>query len=164
MTAIASHLSAEELEARYKTAADPAAKSHFHAVRLLSLMLICNSSSCSDNGPLLEMSRRSGPGLLLRSNPLLNIIRANACCGRRELSHQVDCGSDGFIAMRCTPRPLWDLNAALVKEAKANSLLTLSGPAAPETCLCLTLLAREPRVVSPSKAASKPRRDVFSDG
>jgi len=37
MTAIASHLSAEELEARYKAAADPAAKSHFHAVWLLSL-------------------------------------------------------------------------------------------------------------------------------
>jgi len=37
MTAIASHLSAEELEARYETAADPVAKSHFHAVWLLSL-------------------------------------------------------------------------------------------------------------------------------
>ncbi|MGO9487279.1 MAG: helix-turn-helix domain-containing protein [Rhodomicrobium sp.] len=37
MTAIASHLSTAELEARYKTAADPAAKSHFHAVWLLSL-------------------------------------------------------------------------------------------------------------------------------
>jgi transposase len=37
MTAIASHLNAAELEARYKTAADPVAKSHFHAVWLLSL-------------------------------------------------------------------------------------------------------------------------------
>lgn len=37
MTAIALHLSAAELEARYKTAADPAAKSHLHAVWLLSL-------------------------------------------------------------------------------------------------------------------------------
>lgn len=37
MTVIASHLSAADLEARYKTAADPAAKSHFHAVWLLSL-------------------------------------------------------------------------------------------------------------------------------
>jgi transposase len=37
MTAIASHLSAAELEARYKTADDPAAKSHFHTVWLLSL-------------------------------------------------------------------------------------------------------------------------------
>ena len=37
MTAIASHLSAAELEARYKTAADPVSKSHFHAIWLLSL-------------------------------------------------------------------------------------------------------------------------------
>jgi transposase len=37
MTGIASHLSASELEARYKRAADPVAKSHFHAVWLLSL-------------------------------------------------------------------------------------------------------------------------------
>jgi transposase len=37
MTAIASHLSPGELEARYKTAADPASKSHFHAIWLLSL-------------------------------------------------------------------------------------------------------------------------------
>src|SRR5258706_2166420 len=37
MTAIASHLSRAELEARYETAADPVAKSHFHAIWLLSL-------------------------------------------------------------------------------------------------------------------------------
>jgi hypothetical protein len=37
MTTIASHLSAAELEARYETAADPAAKSHFHVIWLLSL-------------------------------------------------------------------------------------------------------------------------------
>jgi len=37
MTGIASHLSASELEGRYKRAADPVAKSHFHAVWLLSL-------------------------------------------------------------------------------------------------------------------------------
>ena len=37
MTAIASHLSLEELEARYETAADPVSKSHFHAIWLLSL-------------------------------------------------------------------------------------------------------------------------------
>jgi transposase len=37
MTVIASHLSGTELEARYETAADPVAKSHFHAVWLLSL-------------------------------------------------------------------------------------------------------------------------------
>jgi len=37
MTAIASHLSAAELETRYKTAADPVTKSHFHALWLLSM-------------------------------------------------------------------------------------------------------------------------------
>ena len=37
MTAIASHLSAGELEERYKTATDPVAKSHFHAVWLVFL-------------------------------------------------------------------------------------------------------------------------------
>jgi hypothetical protein len=37
MTAIASHLSTAELEARYETAADPIGKSHFHAIWLLSL-------------------------------------------------------------------------------------------------------------------------------
>src|SRR3974377_217589 len=37
MTAIASHLSGEELEARYEMAADPVAKSHFHAIWLLSM-------------------------------------------------------------------------------------------------------------------------------
>ena len=37
MTAIASHLSSGELEARYETAADPVSKSHFHAIWLLSL-------------------------------------------------------------------------------------------------------------------------------
>ena len=37
MTAIASHLSAVELEVRYETAADPVSKSHFHAIWLLSL-------------------------------------------------------------------------------------------------------------------------------
>jgi len=36
MTAIASHLSSAELEARYETAADPVSKSHFHAIWLLS--------------------------------------------------------------------------------------------------------------------------------
>jgi transposase len=37
MTAIASRLSPAELETRYKTAADAVAKSHFHAIWLLSL-------------------------------------------------------------------------------------------------------------------------------
>jgi transposase len=36
MTAIKRHLSAAELEGRYETAADPIAKSHFHALWLLS--------------------------------------------------------------------------------------------------------------------------------
>ncbi|MGO9547691.1 MAG: hypothetical protein ACLPPF_23235 [Rhodomicrobium sp.] len=37
MTAIASLLSAAELEARYETAVDPVSKSHFHAIWILSL-------------------------------------------------------------------------------------------------------------------------------
>jgi hypothetical protein len=36
MATIKEHLSSVELEARYKTAADPIAKSHFHALWLLS--------------------------------------------------------------------------------------------------------------------------------
>ena len=36
MATIEEHLSGVELEARYKTAADPIAKSHFHALWLLS--------------------------------------------------------------------------------------------------------------------------------
>jgi transposase len=36
MTALTSHLSAAELEARYETASDPVSKSHFHAIWLLS--------------------------------------------------------------------------------------------------------------------------------
>ncbi len=36
MTALLSHLSAGELEARYERAADPVSKSHFHAIWLLS--------------------------------------------------------------------------------------------------------------------------------
>jgi len=37
MTAIASHLSTAELEARYETASDPVSTSHFYAVWLLSM-------------------------------------------------------------------------------------------------------------------------------
>ena len=37
MTAVASHLSVAELEARYKSASDPVSKSHFHALWLLSM-------------------------------------------------------------------------------------------------------------------------------
>jgi hypothetical protein len=36
MTRIESHLRTEELEARYETAGDPIAKSHFHGLWLLS--------------------------------------------------------------------------------------------------------------------------------
>ena len=36
MTTMVGHLSNEELEARYEAAADPVAKSHFHALWLLS--------------------------------------------------------------------------------------------------------------------------------
>ena len=36
MTTIVGHLSNNELEARYEAAADPVAKSHFHALWLLS--------------------------------------------------------------------------------------------------------------------------------
>jgi len=36
MTVIKAHLSGAELEQRYKTAAEPIAKSHFHALWLLS--------------------------------------------------------------------------------------------------------------------------------
>ena len=36
MTALISHLSGAELEARYETAGDPVSKSHFHAIWLLS--------------------------------------------------------------------------------------------------------------------------------
>jgi transposase len=36
MTTIVGHLSSDELEARYEGAADPVAKSHFHALWLLS--------------------------------------------------------------------------------------------------------------------------------
>src|SRR4029077_5895984 len=36
MTTIVGHLSSDELEARYEAAADPVAKSHFHALWLLS--------------------------------------------------------------------------------------------------------------------------------
>ena len=42
MTTIKAHLSSSELEARYKGAVDPVAKSHFHALRLMSkLNLVC---------------------------------------------------------------------------------------------------------------------------
>jgi hypothetical protein len=67
-------------------------------------------------------------GLLLRSNPQLNIFHANACCGRRELSHQVESGCPGFVAIPYAPRQLSDLNAVLSEKAKTIPTLTRNGP------------------------------------
>ena len=53
MTAIASHLSAAELEGRYETAADPVSKSHFHAIWLL-----CLGYTASDVAEILSFSAR----------------------------------------------------------------------------------------------------------
>jgi transposase len=63
MTAIASHLSAAELEARYETAADPVSKSHFHAIWLL-----CLGYAASDVAVLLSFSARWVRLLLKRYN------------------------------------------------------------------------------------------------
>lgn len=63
MTAIASHLSAAELEQCYKTAADPVAKSHFHAMWLLSL-----NHGVSDVARLLSFSSRWVRQLVKRYN------------------------------------------------------------------------------------------------
>lgn len=53
MTAIKSHLSTVELEARYETAADPIAKSHFHA-----LWLLCKGLEIDEVAEVLSFSRR----------------------------------------------------------------------------------------------------------
>lgn len=53
MTALASHLSAAELEGRYETAADPIAKSHFHAIWLLA-----RDYSISEVAAILSFSTR----------------------------------------------------------------------------------------------------------
>ncbi len=63
MTAIASHLSAAELEARYATAADPVSKSHFHAIWLLFLGYAAN-----DVAAILSFSVRWVNLLLKRYN------------------------------------------------------------------------------------------------
>ena len=63
MTAIASHLSMGELEKRYKTAADPVSKSHFHAVWLLSL-----NHELKDVARLLSFSTRWVRQLVKRYN------------------------------------------------------------------------------------------------
>jgi transposase len=53
MTALVSHMSAAELEARYETAADPVAKSHFHAIWLLA-----RDYSISEVAAILSFSTR----------------------------------------------------------------------------------------------------------
>ena len=53
MTALTLHLDAAELEARYKAAADPVSKSHFHAIWLLSL-----GHEASEVAALLSFSAR----------------------------------------------------------------------------------------------------------
>jgi transposase len=63
MTTIKAHLSSVELEARYKTAADAIAKSHFHAVWLLS----CGYES-EEVAELLSFSARWVRELLRRYN------------------------------------------------------------------------------------------------
>ena len=63
MTAIASHLSAAELEVRYETAADPVAKSHFHAIWLL-----CLGYTASEAAAILSFSVRWVRLLLKRYN------------------------------------------------------------------------------------------------
>lgn len=63
MTAIALHLSAAELEARYETAADSVAKSHFHAIWLLSL-----GYTASEAAAILSFSARWVRRLVKRYN------------------------------------------------------------------------------------------------
>lgn len=65
MTAITLHLSAAELEARYETAADPAAKSHFHAIWLLSL-----GYTATEVAAILSFSARWVRRLVRRYNDL----------------------------------------------------------------------------------------------
>jgi transposase len=63
MTAIALALSPAELEARYKTAADPVSKSHFHAIWLLSL-----NYTATEVAKLLSFSPRWVQRLVKRYN------------------------------------------------------------------------------------------------
>ena len=53
MTALTLHLSSEELEARYETAADPVSKSHFHAIWLL-----CSGYTITEVAAILSFSAR----------------------------------------------------------------------------------------------------------
>lgn len=63
MTRIAAHLSTVELEQRYKAAGDPIAKSHFHAVWLLS-----SGYDVEEVAELLSFSRRWVNKLVRRYN------------------------------------------------------------------------------------------------
>jgi transposase len=63
MTAIEPHLSVAALEARYKTATEPIAKSHFHAVWLLA-----SGYSCDQVAKLLSFSTRWVKALVKRYN------------------------------------------------------------------------------------------------
>src|SRR5271169_6022662 len=77
MTVIASHLSVAELEAHYKTAADPVSKSHFHAVWLLSL-----NYKTEEVGAILSFSPRWVQRLVKRYNE-----RGPESLGDRRLSN-----------------------------------------------------------------------------
>jgi transposase len=63
MTTIKAHLSGSELEARYKEAADPITKSHFHALWLMSL-----GYDVDEVAELLGFSPRWGRALIKRYN------------------------------------------------------------------------------------------------
>src|SRR4029077_14423232 len=63
MTTMVGHLSNEELEACYEAAADPVAKSHFHAVWLLSC-----GYEVVEVGAILSFSPRGVRALLKRYN------------------------------------------------------------------------------------------------
>jgi len=63
MTAIKSHLSAAELEHRYETAAEPIAKSHFHALWLLS-----QDYAIEETAEILSFSTRWVRSLVKRYN------------------------------------------------------------------------------------------------
>jgi len=63
MTNVAGHLSVEELEARYETASETIAKSHFHAIWLLAL-----GHSVPQVAKLLSFSTRWVKALVARYN------------------------------------------------------------------------------------------------
>src|SRR5271165_4597351 len=106
MATIKGHLSKAELEARYKTAADPVAKSHFHALWLLSsgygiaqvaellsfstrwIRLLVNRHN--QNGPEALGDRRAGNGAapkILTPAALAALKRAGQNAARRRRPH-----------------------------------------------------------------------------